>query len=240
MGYIYKIVNQRNGKIYVGKTKSTISQRWRNHVLTALARGDSPMAIHSAIRAYGQASFNVVELEHVSASENLGARERAWIRFLGSMAPSGYNLTPGGDGFTGPFSDEHRQKLREATKASWTKSDIASSRTAAIRGTRSSEESRSKTSQASKSLWRSPEHRSRMSKTAAESWKNSAVRERRIRGIRRMANKDEFELAAAKRKSSKFRCGHVATFENSYLDSLGYLHCRDCRLAASRRCKHDA
>ena len=31
MAYIYKITNQINGKIYIGKTLKTISSRWKEH-----------------------------------------------------------------------------------------------------------------------------------------------------------------------------------------------------------------
>ena len=32
MGYIYKIVNNINGKVYIGKTDFTIEERWKNHI----------------------------------------------------------------------------------------------------------------------------------------------------------------------------------------------------------------
>jgi predicted GIY-YIG superfamily endonuclease len=31
MGYIYKITNKTDGKIYVGQTIQTLEERWRNH-----------------------------------------------------------------------------------------------------------------------------------------------------------------------------------------------------------------
>lgn len=31
MSYIYKITNVLNGKVYIGKTSSTIEARWKEH-----------------------------------------------------------------------------------------------------------------------------------------------------------------------------------------------------------------
>ena len=31
MAYIYKITNQINGKVYIGKTLSSIEERWKEH-----------------------------------------------------------------------------------------------------------------------------------------------------------------------------------------------------------------
>ena len=32
MGYIYKITNNINGKVYIGKTDFTVESRWKNHL----------------------------------------------------------------------------------------------------------------------------------------------------------------------------------------------------------------
>ena len=34
MGYIYKIINSVNNKVYIGMTRRTIEQRWAEHVKT--------------------------------------------------------------------------------------------------------------------------------------------------------------------------------------------------------------
>lgn len=31
MGYIYKITNQINNKVYIGQTSRTIEKRWKDH-----------------------------------------------------------------------------------------------------------------------------------------------------------------------------------------------------------------
>lgn len=38
MGYIYKITNIVNNKIYIGLTTQTIKERWRQHVSSAYSK----------------------------------------------------------------------------------------------------------------------------------------------------------------------------------------------------------
>lgn len=35
MGYIYKITNLINNKVYIGKTERTVNERWKDHVKNA-------------------------------------------------------------------------------------------------------------------------------------------------------------------------------------------------------------
>lgn len=39
MAYIYKITNQINGKIYIGKTLKNISSRWKEHFRPIISNG---------------------------------------------------------------------------------------------------------------------------------------------------------------------------------------------------------
>ena len=50
MGYIYKIVNDINDKIYIGQTNRTIQERWKEHKLDAQARLKEKRPLYSAIR----------------------------------------------------------------------------------------------------------------------------------------------------------------------------------------------
>lgn len=92
MGYIYKITNLLNGKIYVGK-------RCRMNKADMDKYYGSGIVIRQAIRKYGKENFKKEILEVVEDNSILGEREKFWIKELDSMNESiGYNRSPGGDG----------------------------------------------------------------------------------------------------------------------------------------------
>lgn len=85
MGYIYKITNSVTGKNYIGYTENPDS-RWEAH---RHSRGSK--LVFQAIKKYGleNMSFNVI-------AEDIIDNEDKYIREHNTMAPNGYNLTPGG------------------------------------------------------------------------------------------------------------------------------------------------
>ena len=92
MGFIYKITNKFNNKVYVGQTNRNVQERWKSHC----NRKDSRSAITSAITKYGKQNFILEILEEVSTNK-LDSRERFWIKKYNSIAPFGYNLCAGGN-----------------------------------------------------------------------------------------------------------------------------------------------
>ena len=96
MGFIYKIENKKNGKIYIGKTVNTIKERWLEHIEEA-KRGDNTL-LHKAIRKYGENGFYVDFVERCSNDE-LNMKEIYYIALFQSyMEQYGYNMTLGGEG----------------------------------------------------------------------------------------------------------------------------------------------
>ena len=109
-GIIYKITNKINGKIYVGKTTTSLKQRMASHRC-------ADTVIGNAICKYGWKNFNVEVLEECDTPEQLNEREIFWIAALNCKTPNGYNRSDGGDGPTGYVcSDETRAKLSAAGK----------------------------------------------------------------------------------------------------------------------------
>ena len=98
MGYIYKVTNVVNGKVYIGQTIHTIEWRWNTHLVAAYndRMGDHNVLFHRAIRKYGIDAFKVKQLEKCDNSI-LNDREKYWIKKYNSY-PNGYNLTIGGEG----------------------------------------------------------------------------------------------------------------------------------------------
>lgn len=98
MGFIYKITNVINGKIYIGKTSKTIEDRFKNHIKQA-KRGDDNSYLHSAMKKYGFENFLVEQLDVADSIEELNSKEIYWIDKLDSRnSHIGYNQAAGGDG----------------------------------------------------------------------------------------------------------------------------------------------
>lgn len=96
MAYIYKIENIKNGKVYIGKTISSIEKRWREHWQDATKDRCKERPLYRAFNKYGKLNFSIEVLEEVSY-EVLNEREKYWIEYFGSFK-KGYNATLGGDG----------------------------------------------------------------------------------------------------------------------------------------------
>ena len=98
MGYIYKITNKINNKVYIGQTSESIRQRWKEHIYAANhdQGKEYNYAVHCAIRKYGCCNFDVDLLEEID-DEMLNDREVYWIEYYDGFK-SGYNMTLGGEG----------------------------------------------------------------------------------------------------------------------------------------------
>ena len=101
MGYIYKITNLQNNKIYIGKTTTCIQERFSKHIYEANTPNTKGymFILHKAFRKYGINNFNIEQIEEID-NFLLNDREIYWINFYNSMIPNGYNMTFGGEGST--------------------------------------------------------------------------------------------------------------------------------------------
>ena len=93
MGYIYKITNKINNKIYVGKTVTTIANRWLHH-LDDYKKFD--WHLYRAMRKYGIENFTIEPIEEC-LDDIINEREIYWIEKLDTFK-NGYNSTLGGEG----------------------------------------------------------------------------------------------------------------------------------------------
>lgn len=103
IGYIYKITNQINNKIYIGKTKDTIELRFKGHLRDAQKYKDGNFRSHlyEAMNLYGIENFTVQEIESCNY-EFLSEREQYWIKYYNSQDENiGYNICKGGEGGPG-------------------------------------------------------------------------------------------------------------------------------------------
>lgn len=99
MGCIYCITNTVNGKQYVGKTSTSLNQRFAEHKRKHKYRSMAAIPLYRAMLKYGLEAFKCEELEVVEDSL-LSDREIYWISKLNTFGKNGYNATKGGDGST--------------------------------------------------------------------------------------------------------------------------------------------
>lgn len=94
MAYIYKIINDINDKVYIGKTEFSVEKRFQEHCKDALKKTKEKRPLYSAMKKYGIEHFKVEQIEETDDPE---LREQYWIEFYNSYK-IGYNATFGGDG----------------------------------------------------------------------------------------------------------------------------------------------
>lgn len=94
MAYIYKITNDINQKIYIGKTEFSIERRFKEHCKEAFRERNEKRPLYAAMQKYGIEHFHIELIEETSNPEE---REIYWIEKYRSFK-NGYNATLGGDG----------------------------------------------------------------------------------------------------------------------------------------------
>lgn len=116
-GYIYKITNLVNGKIYIGQTKHTVEKRWKQHQ-HAMNRKNCEYPITRALKKYGVENFKI---EEIWKTKNLSLMEMYFVKLFNSMLPNGYNCTTNKKRYKS--SKETRQKISKAGKGrpAWNK-----------------------------------------------------------------------------------------------------------------------
>lgn len=93
-GFIYIIKNIVNSKVYIGQTRTSVEQRWKEHLRHA-QYGDQ--VINKAMRKYGINKFYIETLE-ICSIELLDYREMYYIELYNSADKSkGYNVSIGGN-----------------------------------------------------------------------------------------------------------------------------------------------
>lgn len=92
---VYIITNLINNKVYIGKTKSDTTRRWRDHIKTALSLEDKKYSIHKAISKYGLNNFSFEILKYYKNEGGAFKGEKFYIKKYNSYL-DGYNETKGG------------------------------------------------------------------------------------------------------------------------------------------------
>lgn len=99
-GYIYKITNLINGKVYIGQTTQEPQKRWIAHQSSSKRSGNCKK-LYRAMNKYGNENFSFEVLEVIEDSRDLQSKlntsEINWILNFDSVV-NGYNISKGGQG----------------------------------------------------------------------------------------------------------------------------------------------
>lgn len=101
MAYIYKIINDINDKVYIGKTLLSIEERFKEHCKDSKREKKEKRPLYNAMNKYGIEHFLIEEIEECDYNV-VNDREKYWIEYYSSFK-YGYNATTGGDGV--PYLD---------------------------------------------------------------------------------------------------------------------------------------
>ena len=167
-GYIYLIVNNVNGKTYVGKRK-LYKKAWNEDNYMG-----SGKLLKLAQKKYGIENFEKFLITYTSSDENACEKEKFWIAQYKSLGKAEYNIANGGNGGDirkgykcsletrkkisksrkgkkiAPCSEEHRRKISESNKGRIFSEEHRRKLSEARKGTQFSDETRKKLSEAKK------------------------------------------------------------------------------------------
>ena len=99
MGTIYKITNNLNNKIYIGKTIREPEIRWAEHKRDSQKENNKNILLYKAFNKYGIENFTFSIIEDNINEELLDEKEIYYINLYNSTShQNGYNISLGGTG----------------------------------------------------------------------------------------------------------------------------------------------
>ena len=145
---VYMHINKINGKQYIGITCQTENQRFRN------GRGyKTSKYFYKAIQKYGWDAFEHIVLYRGLSEEEAKAKEIELIAKYDTRNPDkGYNMTPGGEGYSGEehpmfgrhLSNETKMLLSNVLKGRYVSEETRRKQSNSLKGRIFSEETKSK------------------------------------------------------------------------------------------------
>lgn len=107
---IYKIINQINNKIYIGRTSAKNPlRRWTEH--KSKARKGPRTPIEYAIKKYGNKNFSFIIIDENVTNLNCAEKESFYIKEYKCISPNGYNLE-----LYQPFFERSPKSKRKSSK----------------------------------------------------------------------------------------------------------------------------
>jgi hypothetical protein len=190
--FIYLIVNSITGKYYVGQHKGNnltkyLQQKF-NHAQTGISTRSH---LYNSMRAHPDPKVWSIHAlrSDIQTRKELNEIEQDFIKFLKSQdSEYGYNICRGGEGFTGPVSQESRQRMSQAQKKRWSDNKL-----------------RAEKSETSREVWaKNPTLRAKVTKAVIKTWANSELRTLRSEISKKLWDNSDFrKMVKESRKRGK-------------------------------------
>lgn len=159
-GYIYLIVNNVNGKTYIGQHKS--SKEWNEDYYLG-----SGVVLSQAKKKYGIKNFEKFLIQYCYSKEELDEQEIFWISEYRKRGKAEYNIANGG---FGTKNIEPWNKGKKMSEEFCKKSARGHQGNHYRKGKKCSEETKRKISEVNKGKKLSEETRKRLSEAAKKDW----------------------------------------------------------------------
>ena len=172
MYYIYLIVNNANGKTYVGQRKS--SKEWYEDRYMG-----SGILLAKAKKKYGIENFEKFLIQHCNTKEETDKAERFWIAEYRNRGKAEYNIASGGHGGCG-IGENHPMYGKHHTEEAKRKNSEAH------KGRVCSDKTKQKISEANKGhpgYWLGKHHSEEIRKKISESERGKHLSEETKRNI---------------------------------------------------------
>ena len=179
--FIYLIVNRETGKYYVGQHRgNNLKHYLQQKLYESKHRRDSRSYLYASMRVHSDPSaWSIHALRSdIQDRQELDQTEKDFIAFLKATDPEyGYNICRGGEGFTGPHTEDARRKMSDALRVRWSNPQARIEQSKAAKRSWS-EERRVRMSKVSGSRWSDPEFKGKMVRTQKKAWSSIEARAR--------------------------------------------------------------
>lgn len=119
--YVYVIRNSATGKVYIGQHKGNNLRKYLQTKLSQAKHRNGTSHLFASMRKHPHEVWSIEPLaEGIETKADLDRLERLYIALFDTRNPEiGYNICRGGEGFTGPHSQQAKAKVTVALKERW-------------------------------------------------------------------------------------------------------------------------